>query len=343
MGESQKDRRLSMENVTIKDIAGACGVSYATVSRTLNRRSGVHPETREKILRVADLLGYSPNLHARSLKTQKTRIIGLILPDISNPFFADIASSVNEIVYGQGYNSILCSTDWNASIEEKQLSLLIDQRVDGLIFKPSPDLTDRYAELPLPKVMISNAQDPRFSWVEIDNVEGGRIAADHLITGCGYRYPAFISGARASRSNQDRLQGFRQRLAELDVPLPDERISFGAYSIESGYRSVEKLDRGGSEADCFFCGNDLIALGALQYLSEKDRPVPDRFGVVGFDDVYFASLPQIQLTTVRQPRRRIGALAAETLSRMIESEEKPGTTQIMLQPELVARHTTAAH
>ena len=117
-------------------------------------------------------------------------------------------------------------------------------------------------------------------------VEGGRIAADHLITGCGYRYPAFISGARASRSNQDRLQGFRQRLAELDVPLPDERISFGAYSIESGYRSVEKLDRGGSEADCFFCGNDLIALGALQYLSEKDRPVPDRFGVVGFDDVY---------------------------------------------------------
>ena len=196
-----------MENVTIKDIAGACGVSYATVSRTLNRRSGVHPATREKILRVADRLGYSPNLHARSLKTQKTRIIGLILPDISNPFFADIASSVNEIVYGQGYNSILCSTDWNASIEEKQLSLLIDQRVDGLIFKPSPDLTDRYAELPLPKVMISNSQDPRFSWVEIDNVEGGRIAADHLITGCGYRYPAFISGARASRSNQDRLQG----------------------------------------------------------------------------------------------------------------------------------------
>ena len=130
MGENQKDRRLSMENVTIKDIAGACGVSYATVSRTLNRRSGVHPATREKILRVADRLGYSPNLHARSLKTQKTRIIGLILPDISNPFFADIASSVNEIVYGQGYNSILCSTDWNASIEEKQLSLLIDQRVD---------------------------------------------------------------------------------------------------------------------------------------------------------------------------------------------------------------------
>ena len=92
-----------MENVTIKDIAGACGVSYATVSRTLNRRSGVHPATREKILRVADRLGYSPNLHARSLKTQKTRIIGLILPDISNPFFADIASSVNEIVYGQGH------------------------------------------------------------------------------------------------------------------------------------------------------------------------------------------------------------------------------------------------
>lgn len=135
---------MPMTNVTIKDIARASGVSYATVSRTLNGRSGVDPQTRERVLSAAEQLGYSPNLHARSLKTRQTRIIGLILPDISNPFFADIASAVNEVIYSQGYNSILCSTGWDAKIEEQQLSLLLDQRVDGIIFKPSAELTDRY-------------------------------------------------------------------------------------------------------------------------------------------------------------------------------------------------------
>ena len=328
-----------MANVTIKDIAEACGVSYATVSRTLNRRNGVDPKTREKIQRVADRLGYSPNLHARSLKTNQTGIIGLILPDISNPFFADITSAVNEIIYAQGYRSILCTTGWDVGIEEKQLSVLSDHRVDGIVFKPSPELTDRYAELPMAKVMISNSQDRRFNFVEIDNREGGRIAAEHLAD-CGYRSPAFIGGDEDSRSNQDRLRGFRERLDERGIGLADEMVRFGGFSIDSGYRSVADLLSRTEKPDCFFCGNDLIALGVLQYLSENRYPVPDRVGVVGFDDVYFASLPQIQLTTVRQPRYEIGTYAARVLIAALESEEPPPLTHMTLQPELVARNTT---
>lgn len=328
-----------MANVTIKDIAEACGVSYATVSRTLNRRNGVDPKTREKILRVADRLGYSPNLHARSLKTNQTGIIGLILPDISNPFFADIASAVNEVIYAQGYNSILCTTGWDVGIEEKQLSVLLDHRVDGIIFKPSPELTERYAKLPIANVMISNAQDRRFNFVEIDNPQGGRIAADHL-SDCGYRTPAFIGGDEDSRSNRDRLSGFREQLKERQIELSEKMIRFGGFSIESGYRSVAELLSQSDSPDCFFCGNDLIALGALQYLSENGIPVPDSVGVIGFDDVYFSSLPQIQLTTIRQPRREIGATAAQALIAALETDDDHPSTQITLQPELIARNTT---
>lgn len=330
---------MPMTNVTIKDIARASGVSYATVSRTLNGRSGVDPQTRERVLSAAEQLGYSPNLHARSLKTRQTRIIGLILPDISNPFFADIASAVNEVIYSQGYNSILCSTGWDAKIEEQQLSLLLDQRVDGIIFKPSAELTDRYTNLSVAKVMISNAQDKRFNFVEIDNVKGGRIAADHLID-CGYRNVAFIGGAESSRSNQDRLKGFREQLAERGIPLGDHQIRFGDYSILAGYRIVESLEEQGVNIDGYFCGNDLLALGALQYLSEHHRSVPQQVGVIGFDDVYLASLPQIMLTSVRQDRQQIGTLSARALIQAIENESLEPTTQIILQPDLIVRHTT---
>ncbi len=328
-----------MANVTIKDIADVCGVSYATVSRTLNRRSGVDPKTREKVQRVADRLGYSPNLHARSLKTNQTGIIGLILPDISNPFFADIASAVNKVIYAQGYNSILCTTGWDVEIEEKQLSVLLDHRVDGIIFKPSPELTERYANLPIAKVMISNAQDRRFNFVEIDNREGGRIAADHL-SDCGYQAPAFIGGDEDSRSNRDRLWGFRERLKERRIELSDKMVRFGGFSIESGYQSVSTLLNQSDRPDCFFCGNDLIALGVLQFLSENRYPVPNSAGIVGFDDVYFSSLPQIQLTTIRQPRHEIGAYAAQALIAALENDDPRPTTHITLQPQLIARNTT---
>lgn len=328
-----------MTNVTIKDIARASGVSYATVSRTLNGRSGVDPQTRERVLSAAERLGYSPNLRARSLKTRQTRTIGLILPDISNPFFADIASAVNEVIYSEGYNSILCSTGWDAKIEEQQLSLLLDQRIDGIIFKPSAEIVDRYTDLPIAKVMISNAQDKRFNFVEIDNVKGGRIAADHLID-CGYRNLAFIGGAESSRSNQDRLKGFREQLAERGFQLEAHRIRFGNYSILAGYRAVESLEADGKEIDGYFCGNDLIALGALQYLSEHQRKVPEQVGVIGFDDVYLASLPQIQLTSVRQDRQQIGSLSARALIQAIENENPDPTTQIILEPDLIVRHTT---
>ncbi len=328
-----------MPNITIKDIAEITGVSYATVSRTLNGRSGVNAHTREKVLQAAKELGYRPNIHARSLKTNQTNTIALIVPDISNPFFADIALSVNEAAYKRGYNTFLCSTNWDPEIEEEQLQMVQDQRVDGIIFKPADRSPDRYLELNIPAVMIANLIAEGLSYIEIDNISGGRQAAEHLIA-CQYKKLAFIGGAFASRSNSDRLRGFRQALQARGLDLSEQMIKFGPFSIEHGYKQIQTLMEMDEPPDAAFCGNDLIALGVFQYLGETGIQVPDAFGVVGFDDVYFAALPQIQMTTVSQPRMQMGSLAADTLINRIEAGPESPIEHILLEPKLVIRKST---
>ena len=165
-------------------IAEKTGVSYATVSRTLNHLSGVNAATREKILAAANEMGYRPNIHARSLKTNKTNTIALIVPDISNPFFADLASSVNEYAFERGYTTILCSSNWNVDIETRQIEQLENQRVDGIIYKPAGRNPLDLSNLSAPSVLISCMPGENSTYVEVDNYRGGQIAADHLVN-CG--------------------------------------------------------------------------------------------------------------------------------------------------------------
>jgi len=328
-----------MSDVTIKDIAEITGVSYATVSRTLNGRSGVNALTREKVLQAAKALGYRPNIHARSLKTNQTFTLALIVPDISNPFFSDIALAVNEAAYKRGYNTILCSTNWNPEIEKAQLTLIQDQRVDGIIFKPSDRSPDRYLELNIPTVMIANLVANGLSFIEVDNLSGGQQAANHLLD-CGYRKLAFVGGALESRSNSDRLAGFRQAIETHGYVLSKKKIKFGPFSIESGYKLIKTLMESPDPPDAAFCGNDLIALGAFQYLGETGIRVPEEFGLVGFDDVYLASLPQIQMTTIAQPRNQMGTMAVDLLINRIEAGSDSKIEHILLEPKLITRKST---
>ena len=158
-----------MGEVTIKDIAEHTGVSYATVSRTLNHLNGVSPETREKVLSAAEEMGYRPNIHARSLKTNKTNTIALLVPDISNPFFADIAKAVDEVAFSKGYTTLLCSSNWNTEIESKQLEQLYNQRVDGIIYKPAGRFPVNLSGRPIPNVLISCIPGENESYIEVDN------------------------------------------------------------------------------------------------------------------------------------------------------------------------------
>ena len=327
-----------MGDVTIKDIAELTGVSYATVSRTLNHLSGVNAATREKILAAAMEMGYRPNIHARSLKTNKTYTIALIVPDISNPFFADIALAVTETAYEKGYTTILCSTNWNTEIEAKQIEQLENQRVDGIIYKPAGKNPLDLTKLSIPSILISCIPGENSTYIEVDNYKGGQIAADHLINN-GYRHFGFIGGSRDSQSNQNRIDGYYDRLKELGHDISRERILYGGFSLESGYQKKEKIMSRADAPDGIFCGNDLIALGVLQYLMEHNYKVPEDVGVIGFDDITLAGLPQIQLTTISQPRSAIGKNAAEILLQNIDGEELENT-HIILEPELVVRRST---
>ncbi len=329
---------LTMGEVTIKDIAEYTGVSYATVSRTLNNLSGVNQATREKILAAASEMGYRPNIHARSLKTNKTYTIALIVPDISNPFFADIALSVNDYAFERGYTTVLCSTNWNLEIEAKQIEQLENQRVDGIIYKPAGKNSLDLSNMPIPSVLISCMPGENSTYIEVDNYRGGQIAADHLLE-CGYRHFAFIGGNRQSQSNQIRIDGFYDRLKELHQDIRDERILYGDFTVDSGYRMAGRLMSDSDKPDAIFCGNDVIALGVQQYLLEHNYLIPEEVGLVGFDDIMIAGLPQIQLTTIAQPRLLMGKTAAEILLRRIDGEEIENK-HIILKPELVTRRST---
>lgn len=328
-----------MADATIKDIADRTGVSYATVSRTLNNRSGVNPHTRDKILTAARELGYQPNLHARSLKTNQTFTLALIVPDISNPFFSDIALAVNDYAYKRGYTTILCSTNWDSQIEQAQLHQLREQRVDGIIYKPAGQILDTFTDLQIPTIIISCLSNDHCSFIEVDNHKGGYMAALHLIE-CGYKRIAFIGGKRESSSNLSRLTGLVDGLTQNGSAADDDLIKFGPFTIESGYQLTQQVMEQPNPPDGIFCGNDLIALGAFQYLGEHSIRVPQDVGLIGFDDVYLASLPQIQMTTIAQPRHQMGSLAAELLLKHIENPQNPDISRILLEPQLIIRKST---
>ncbi|MBQ6343004.1 MAG: LacI family DNA-binding transcriptional regulator [Anaerolineaceae bacterium] len=328
----------AMSEVTIKDIAEQTGVSYATVSRTLNHLSGVSPATRDKVLAAAEEMGYRPNIHARSLKTNKTNTIALVLPDISNPFFADIAYAVDEYAFSRGYTTVLCNTNWNEEIEKTHLDQMQNQRVDGIIYKPAGQLPMDLSGLSIPSVLISCIPGENENYIEIDNYKGGQIAAEHLIS-CGYKHLAFIGGSRNSQSNEFRIAGFCDKLQEQGMPLNDDHILYGGFSMESGCDMAHHLLSHFPDVDGIFCGNDVIALGVLQHLMEINKNVPEEIGVVGFDDIILAGLPQIQMTTVAQPRSEIGKLSAEMLINTIDNKENQ-KHHIMLEPELVVRRST---
>lgn len=282
-------------SVTIKDIAREAGVSYASVSRALSGSRGVSVKTAQRILAVAKKLNYLPNGIARNLVNQRSKTLGLILPDISNPFFSDIALAVIHTAERAGYQTILSNTDWEPRAQERQLQLMREQRVDGIILKPVQDTVDgaAYENLGLPAVLLHYSGSKVVSCVDTDHDYGGYLMTRHLLD-CGCRRIAFLGGLPDSRSNLQRL----------------------------------------------FCGNDVIALGALQYAQETGIRVPQELCIAGFDGISYASLAQIRLTTIRQDRQRMGETATHLLLDEIESNSEPAVQKVLLTPTLLAQATT---
>ncbi|WP_246637621.1 LacI family DNA-binding transcriptional regulator [Crassaminicella profunda] len=326
--------------VTIKDIAKKIGVSYTTVSRALNGKPGVSQATVEKVLKEAQKMGYQPNAIARGLVKKYTNTIGLVIGDITNPYFPAIARGVEDAAKKVGYNVFLCNTNYDKENEQNLLKTLEEQRVDGIIINPAKDDASNMYDVKTPMVMINSpSYDGNHSTIEVDNVRGGFLATKHLIEG-GYKRIAFIGGEFVSYANEKRVEGYKRALKKYDYLVDEELIVYGNFKTKSGYTLTEKLLKLENPPDAIVAGNDLIALGVLHCIEDFGIHVPEDFGVVGFDNVDFSRLPQIQLTTIDQPKYYIGKLAFEILMEEIKNKEERFVKKIVLEPELVVRKTT---
>lgn len=335
--------------VTIKTIAKKLGVSYATVSRALNDHPDVNDDTKQKVVEKANEMGYQPNAIARGLVNKETKTIGLVIPDITNPFFPQVARGVEEAAATAGYNIFLCNSNWNKDREEHYVNALLQKQVDGLIITPSSEDLDHLKKLLKSKIkavfISSFIPMENYTSVIVDNVLGTEKAVDHLIEK-GYKKIAFIGAGEERFANKERLKGYKKALAKHNIELRDEFITSvkRAYDQESGYELMKKvLSRSDKSKlpDSIICYNDLLALGTIQAIKEAELRVPEDIAVIGFDDISFSSLSEIKLTTVAQPKYEMGKIALETLVEKIKNNsEKEFKSQIVLSPELKIRKTT---
>ncbi|MGM0675635.1 MAG: substrate-binding domain-containing protein, partial [Spirochaetota bacterium] len=260
-----------------------------------------------------------------------------VIPDISNPFFPEVARGVEEEASERGYSVLLGNTDWNITREEQYLSLFAERRVDGIIISPmaaSASQLQRSERLGrLPVVFLANApKDTRRPYVIIDNRRGGYLATSHLLLQ-GYDRVAFVGAREGSVTVDQRLEGYRTAITERGARYDDALVCLGDFRERSGYEAARELLAGRQCPDAIFAENDLLAIGVMHAVRERGLRVPQDVAVVGFDDIPLAAFPEIDLTTIAQPKEEMGRTAARLL---IEAAQ----AQVMLQPELIVRGTS---
>ncbi|MCG0277173.1 MAG: LacI family transcriptional regulator [Thermanaeromonas sp.] len=327
--------------VTIKDVARRAGVSVTTVSRVLNNSPHpISPETRRKVLEAVAELGFCPNAAARSLQLNETRMIGLMLPDVANPYYSGIVRGIEDVAHQEGYTVILCNTDRSRERTLKYLRVLREKRVDGVIFMGGGVVEDAredhfFQKEDIPTVVIGR-HFGFFPSVQIDNADAARRAVIHLLER-GHRDIACIAGPSSSTTSRDRLAGYRQALEEKGLKYEPSRIVHADFTPHGGYEAVRKLLEHKPWPTALLAHNDLMAVGAIKALADEGLSVPRDMAVVGFDDIPLASYVLPRLTTVRVPVYELGATAMRLLRDLLGGRTVPQVT--LLPVELIIRES----
>ncbi|GAA3640083.1 LacI family DNA-binding transcriptional regulator [Microbacterium awajiense] len=332
--------------MSVRDVAIAASVSVGTVSNVLNRPDKVAPATVARVLAAIDELGFVRNDAARQLRAGRSRSIGLVVQDVGNPFFAEIARGAEDRAAEDGMAVLLGNADQQSRRETSYLDLFREQRVNGVLVSPTgEDLApmERLRDAGIPVVLVDReAPDAEFSWVAVDDVEGGHLAATHLLER-GRRRLAFIAGPRSIRQVGDRLEGARRAVA-AQAGATLEVVEMAALSVLEGRRAGAQLvARAPRERpDAVFAANDLLAVGALQaFALIGDVRVPEDVALIGYDDIDFAAAAVVPLSSIRQPARLIGSSAVDVLLKNIADPHGSHDRGIRFQPELVVRASTA--
>jgi LacI family transcriptional regulator len=329
---------------TIYDVAERAGVSAMTVSRVINGKRDVKPSTKEKVLKAIEELGYVPNSFARSFVLQKTSSIGLIISDITNPFFTTLARGVEDTAMKNQFNVILCNTDEDPEKEQIYLEVLLRKRIDGIILasasgKRGPLKNILMRDLPLVLIDRRIEHLDSVDVVRGDNVLGAYLLTKHL-TSLGHRRIGIIVGNRHISTATERVEGYKRALTESGIPVEEGLIRFGRYSKEDGYRLAKDLLTMDNPPTAIFGGNNFIAIGAIRAIRDLGLKVPEDVGLVSFDDIESLSEVYPFFTVVTQPAYSMGVIATELLIRRIEGRDKvKEKREVVLQPELIIRES----
>jgi LacI family transcriptional regulator len=332
--------RKSIAISTVYEVAKRAAVSPATVSRVLsNSTHPVSAETRLKVLRAARELNFLPNALARSLLLRQSKAIGVLIPDVSNPYYAGILRGVEDMAGQHGYSVIACNTDRNREKQLAYLRSLLERRVDGIVVTGGTfehEEARLLKHMGLPAVLIGR-HPVRLPTVGVDNHAAARLAVQHLID-LGHRRIAFVAGPPQSLTAHDRLEGYRSTLEAAGLKPSPELVVAGDFTAASGYEATFQLMQTGDPPTAIVASNDRMAIGAMRALHEMGLEVPTEVSVVGFDDAPLAPFVVPALTTVSVPMYDLGRKAAELLFARLGGRR---VSSLELEVKLVVRETTA--
>jgi len=328
---------------TIIDVARVAGVSKTTVSRVIGGdNSLVREETRQKVIDAVQQLGYERNIIASSLRTNRTHTVALIIPDIANPFWPEVARGVQDALEAQKYALVLANSDWDTRREQEFLAMVRRNRFDGIIINPARTTNDELAAAGVPIVVLGLRLDtayPDFDIVGSDSYAGTALAMEHLIN-LGHRRIGLISGLSRGTSQPSRLDSYAEFLHRHDMHVEDELIVMCPYGQDFGHQSMRQLLSLTRPPTAVLAANDILAIGALQAVREANLQIPRDVSIVGMDDIYAVSVTTPSLTTVAKQKYELGRQAATFLLEQIQAQAPPPPRRRAFPCQLVVRDST---
>ena len=330
------------KKLTIRDVAKMAKVSHMTVSRALNNNPRVREETKGRILKLVKKVNYKPDVRARSLVLKKSNLIALVVSDISNPFYAELARGIEDKAHEKGYNVIFCSTDNKPGRMKTYPQLMMDAGVDGFIFASTrlhEPVVEKLIDENFPLVLVNRKlKNKACNYVVLNNIRGAYDITEHLIN-LGYRKVAIIVGHSNLSTGLDRLTGYKQALKDHYIGFNKNYVIRGSFTREVGYKGAKYLLAMENRPEAIFGGNDYIAMGVIDAVEELGLHIPKDIALVGFDDTEFASNQRIKLTTVSQRKYEMGNLGVQILIDHIERKERDYTHNVILESRLIIRES----
>ena len=328
--------------ITISDIAKEANVSLATVSRVLNNSGYVKEDTKKKVLKIIKKLNYTPSAIAQSLSKNETSTIGVIVPDITNPFFGQIIKGISQVADENNLNIILCNSDENLDKELKSIKTLRAQRIRGLIISPTSVDNSENSEslktlnsLGIPVVLVDgHLKYPNFNGVFVDNIKGSFDGVNALIKE-GHEKIGILTGRMNSKPAKDRLLGYKKALSLNNIPFNSDYVLYGDYSQESGYHLTKRLLRQKDKPTALFISNNMMTLGCLKALFEDNYKVPDDISLLSFDKIDILNILGIPISHINGPSTKLGKIGMQLLIDALKNKKTLEFKNITLTPQLV--------